>query len=216
MVLEVHQALEEKGIDVRPMPDYPFKFILGDVFEVLQLYSFPVDFTCASPPCQAYSQTTSALRNKGKVYPDYIAATRDVLINTGKPFFIENVVGAPIRQDLFLCGTMFNLGVFRHRIFELNFPAVQPKHLAHDGKIGDGKYFTVLSGKGCFLKNGQDKGTLAEWKKAMKIDWIEIPEGKDLPSGHPLAEAIPPAYSKYIMLEYLKKHPTLDTFLYNK
>ena len=38
----------------------------------------------------------------------------------GKPFVIENVPGAPIRQDLLLCGSMFGLRTYRHRLFTID------------------------------------------------------------------------------------------------
>ncbi len=218
----IHQALEEKGIkheihgyDIREMHDYPFNFHKGNALEV---DCSDYDFIFAGPPCQAYSESTKALRNKGKKYPDLVSQTRE-LIKTHN-YCIENVPYAPLNKTLELCGCMFNLGVWRKRIFETNFIIYQPKHTSHKGKIGDGIHFTVLSGRSHLIPGPFFKpGNYEDWKKAMGIDWIQMdwndkksrksyyrPDGSlTLPSKHPLTEAIPPAYSKYIMLEFLKK-----------
>lgn len=37
-------------------------------------------------------------------------------------YIIENVVGAPIRADVILCGTQFGLRITKHRGFECSFP----------------------------------------------------------------------------------------------
>jgi DNA (cytosine-5)-methyltransferase 1 len=64
--------------------------------------SFPIDFyqsfdfIWASPPCQAYSISSKA---SGKNYPDLLQKTYDLLIKVGKPFCIENVVSAKIKQS---------------------------------------------------------------------------------------------------------------------
>ena len=164
-----------------------------------------------------------------------ISLTRDILNKGEIPYVIENVSKAPIRKDVKLCGEMFGLGVFRHRFFEINgFSCPQPKHLRHKGKCGDGKFFTIVSGglwRSKELKKRRERegyfvGTYDDWCKAMEIDWIPF-EWKDekyrvstnhptlgpvLPSRHPLTEAIPPAYSKYIMKHFLLRHPTLLDF----
>jgi len=237
----IHQALEEVnieheiiGIDNREMPDYPFNFIKSDVFDdsCFPNYYDMFDFIWASPPCQAWVDCNHDRSDK----PRLIKPTREILEKTDKPYIIENVELAPIRHDLMLCGKMFNLGVFRHRFFESNFPIIQPIHPKHKGYIGDGKHFTVITG-GAFrdkrhilarakIKN-YDYGSYESWSKAMGIDWIRLewtdhkrrkPKYKKniglvLPSGHPLAEAIPPAYSKYIIQQFLLNHPTLDKWI---
>ncbi|MEK6703061.1 MAG: hypothetical protein AABZ53_12410, partial [Planctomycetota bacterium] len=45
---------------------------------------------------------------------------------------VENVEGAPLRDPVVLCGTMFPpLRVIRHRLFETNFPITAPPHGNH-------------------------------------------------------------------------------------
>ncbi|KKM13915.1 hypothetical protein LCGC14_1711310, partial [marine sediment metagenome] len=107
-------------MDIEPQPNYPFEFILADAM------TFPLegfDLIHASPPCQGYSVLNSFL---GKDYPLLIEPLRDRA--RGFPLVIENVVGAPLREPLLLCGQMFGLRLFRHRLFELPFFAFQPGH----------------------------------------------------------------------------------------
>lgn len=243
----IHQALKEKnikheilGMDIREMPDYPFNFVQSDVFDQ---NTFPIDwfksfdFAWASPPCQAYSMATKAIRNKGKKYPELIKKTRELLQQANIPFAIENVEKAPIRKDLMLCGEMFDLKVFRHRFFEIeNFVCYQPLHPKHKEIVGKG-YYTIIAG-GFFRTRKKrarkkrlnlDYGTYNDWCNAMGINWIRLEyqdhkkrkshntknSGPTLCSGHPLSEAVPPAYSKYIINQFLKKYVNLDYFIKN-
>ena len=98
-------------------------------------------------------------------------------------------------DPIMLCGTQFGLGVFRHRLFESSFKAIEPAHAKHVGKIGDGKYHTVTGHAGGSSKrDGWKNGGTDEWRIAMGIDWM---------TGNELAESIPPAYSEYIARQFL-------------
>jgi DNA (cytosine-5)-methyltransferase 1 len=108
-----HAGFDVIGVDLNPQPGYPFPFHQADALEVLACEWFLTGFDAihASPPCQAW---TLAQRIQGNAHPDLIAPTRDLLIKTGKPYVIENVVGAPLREPAELCGCMFgHLGVYR-------------------------------------------------------------------------------------------------------
>ena len=233
----MHQALEEAnikhiivGIDIRDMPDYPFEFVQADIFKMGYINYNYFDFIWASPPCQAWCDATHNKKN----HPKLIKPIRKLLLETNRPFVIENVQLAPIRQDLMLCGTMFDLKVFRHRYFEIHgFKVYQPKHFKHKNIIGKG-YYTVVSGgfhrkpqkQGRKEKFNLNYGDYESWSKAMGIDWIKLDytdkksrksydskSGPTLCSKHPLAEAIPPSYSKFIMNQFLMKHITLMDFI---
>ena len=173
------------GVDVVFQENYPYKFIHSDVAWV-DLSGY--DAIHASPPCQNYCWSTTKARNQGKTYPDLIDATRKLLIAAGKPYVIENVVGAPLREPTYLEGTMFGLGVIRRRCFETNWWLPQPMYIPRKGTVKDRTYCSV-AGNG-----GDGSNRVADWKDAMRIYWMTLEEIK---------QAIPPAYTEYIG-EYLK------------
>ena len=184
---------EITGVDINPQPEYPSQltFIQADVTKLKPSFLKKFDFIWSSPPCQNYSFASAKARNLGKVYPDLVVPTRNLLLKSKKPFVMENVIQAPIRQDLLLCGEMFGLGVIRHRKFEIHgFKAIQPVHKKHRGKVSDGFYVTV-AGHG-----GDGKASLKSWQDGMQIHWMKNKKS--------LAESIPPAYSKYIIEQFLK------------
>src|ERR1041384_7597678 len=84
-------GFEVTGVDLKPQPSYPFRFIQADAL------TFPLagyDFIWASPPCQAH--TAMRTMPDAKKHPDLIPATRDLLRRSGLPYVIENVEGAPL------------------------------------------------------------------------------------------------------------------------
>ena len=105
---------------------------------------------------------------------------------------IENVQGSDLRRDLTLCGEMFGLGVIRHRYFEVSgFTPLTLTHKKHRGRVAgwrhgewfDGPYFAVYG-------EGGGKGSVAQWQEAMGIPWTNNRKS--------IAEAIPPAYTRFI------------------
>lgn len=194
------------GIDIEDQKYYPFEFIQKDVFKLSLENLENIDFVWASPPCQAYSLGSVKYRNAGKKYPDLIAKTREMLDTLRVPYVIENVPGAPIRKDLVLCGEMFNLNVIRHRYFEISgFKVKQPEHRKHTGSVYKGTRIGVWTGgkPGCFGNRkkyhtvaGHWNGKIDEWQDAIKISWVQ--------SKHALAQCVPPAYSKFIIEQYIK------------
>jgi DNA (cytosine-5)-methyltransferase 1 len=220
----IHQALEKANIvhsivghdsNMNVLDEYPFDGKWSDVLQLTPEYLATFDFIWASPPCQGYSWGTVKWRNQGKKYPDLVGKTRELLLKGGKPFVMENVVGSPLRKDLKLCGEMFGLHVIRHRVFEVNgFAVLQPMHSKHRLSVWQGTAVGVWSGgkPGCFgneehrkyyatvAGHGGDGGrgncTLKAWQDAMGIDWVKRKDS--------LKECVPPAYSKYIMGQFLK------------
>lgn len=191
----LHRAgFEVWGVDIEPQPSYPFEFIQEDAVDFMEQGLDDFDFIWASPPCQAYSWSTKFARNQGKVYTDLIDITRDFLVASGKPYIIENVVGAPLKDPVLLCGTMFpNLKVFRHRVFESNCELKVNMSCAHGGnkakerRNDDGNFFTVA---------GHAVGTKEEWGEAMGIEWMQ--------SKAELSQSIPPAYSEFLAKQVIK------------
>jgi len=206
------------GIDNKPQPHYPFPFLQMDALEAMDrllrgeeltfsngetLYLADFDAYHASPPCQAYSTTTNRqpLRKTEDArtnHPDLVGVTRDLLAEIGKPFIIENVIGArgKLHEPFMLCGAMFGLRFFKHRLFESNLFMLAPKHQKHTGKVGDGYYVSPIG-------NTYKKiGLVEDWRDAMQIDWMTVKE---------LSQAIPPAYTEYIG-KYLMQHLESRTF----
>ncbi len=198
-----HDAgFEVVGVDIEPMPRYPFPFVQMDALEYLEAFQEgrtwyngrSVAAIHASPPCQAWSD----LQKQSKiVYEDFIGPTRDKLNEIGLPWVIENVEGAPLRNAAKLCGASVSfpdLRVIRHRYFETNWPlrGVQcpqkhplvftyDKRKPHYGKLDQNEaYVQVTGGGNCSVANAKD---------AMGISWMTKME---------LNEAIPPAYAEYV------------------
>lgn len=182
------------GVDNIDMPNYPYMFFCEDAVDFMDAGLDEFDFIWASPPCQAYSWSSACRRNEGKEYADLVEITRHYLKESGKPYIIENVVGAPLINPVRLCGTMFpgKLKVFRHRLFESNIPLKVDRECAHEGheakkrRSDSGDYFTVA---------GHWVGTTAEWSDAMGIHWMTKSE---------LAQAIPPVYSEYLVKQVIE------------
>lgn len=184
------------GVDKEPQPDYcGDDFVQMDAIKFLKKFRRRFDVAHASPPCQDFSLLTLGNRAKGLFdnHVNLIPATRKALLATGKLWSMENVMGAPMRQDLLLCGLMFNLPLFRHRKFELHgFSVNQPEHPSHEGHRVRGYRHGVLVDGDIFgvYGAGGSKGQLRDWQRAQNIDWTK--------STHSLAEACPPNFSQLI------------------
>src|SRR5262249_45437349 len=151
-----------------------------------------------TPPCQAF--TAYKRTGIGGEYPDLISETRDLLEQTGLPYVIENVVGAPLTDPVLICGSMFDppMDIRRHRLFETNWqldPPVWPcRH-----KLQPVKRFPGGRSKEQGVSNRHPARMTVEigtWDipqsvqdEAMGIDWMTLEE---------LSEAIPPAYCELI------------------
>jgi DNA (cytosine-5)-methyltransferase 1 len=126
---------EVVGVDIDPQPNYPFEFVQADALTLSPKFIASFDVVHASPPCQSYSDLAKRNGN-GHEWPRLIGPVRNMLIRSGLPYIIENVDGAPLRDPVVLCGTMFpKLRVLRHRLFEANFEIVRPPSV--NAEIGD-------------------------------------------------------------------------------
>jgi len=177
-------GFEVIGIDHNPQKNYPFEFVQMDALDYLRQHGHKFDVIHASPPCQAFSRST---RDKSK-HPDLVEPVRVLLKETGKPYIIENVPGAPLIEPLKLSGMMFGLDTIRVRWFETQpaiffapIPVRKHASAARQGTqpIVDEQYICVT---GNF--SNVDYG-----RKAMGIDWMIRSE---------LTQAIPPIYTEYI------------------
>ena len=159
------------GVDIVNQPRYPFEFIRGDVFDILRDETFVsrFDVITGSPPCQGYSVTR--VWHRDKTYPLLIDPFRNALIASGKPYVIENVEGASdhMRNPVLLCGPMFGLRTYRHRLFECApFQIRTPPHLsrhpwrqAKAGRRPVGSEFSFVVGN-CIME-----------PDAIGVDWMD-------------------------------------------
>ncbi len=182
------------GVDINPQPRY-----IGDEFHQADALIFPLegfDFIWASPPCQAYTSVCAVQRAKGKQYPALVGATRRHLQTANTDWVIENVVTAPLRSGIVLCGLSFGLPLLRHRRFESSFPLLAPPHIRHSrGMALRREVFTVAGSFGGSSNNGKRKSSFymrarkGEAHRAMGIDWMDE---------RTLMQAVPPAYAEFI------------------
>jgi DNA (cytosine-5)-methyltransferase 1 len=181
-----HRAgFEVIGVDTAPQKNYPFEFHQGDALHYLAEHWDEFDASHASPPCQRWSTMSACRPGLSEDYPDLIAATRGLLDLTRLPYVIENVPGSPVRPDLTLCGQMFGLELYRHRLFESNALLSHPEHPPHRvpaSRAGHWRPGTVMSVSG-------HVSPIAKAREVMGIDWMTRAE---------LAESIPPAYTEHI------------------
>jgi DNA (cytosine-5)-methyltransferase 1 len=198
------------GVDHCKHPNYcAGDFICADALDYVIEHGKRYDIIHASPPCQGYSSHVTSRdsqysRTRGKNEPRLIETTRAALKATGKPYVIENVMGArrAIYGNLLLCGTMFGLPITRHRLFECSLLLPQPHH---DSCRGTGRAFAKRRGWDArdmtVTGKGRRSGTTQRWKEIMGINWT-VTQAE-------LTEAIPPAYTNYIgtqLLAQLAQH----------
>lgn len=186
----LHRAgFDVTGWDIRPQPNYPFAFNLGDALAA-DLSGF--DFVWASPPCQAHSNFRHMPNHSPGKHPDLIPATRAKLQASGLPWIIENVEGSPLVNPCTLCGSSFGLLVQRHRLFESSMMLMELE-CEHGRYVADKPSLHRLQGVsrvvGCY-GHARGKGdTVALWREAMGITWMSRRE---------LSQAIPPAYTEFL------------------
>lgn len=193
------------GVDKEPQPNYcGDEFIQGDALNVLGRLICGervgghalADLAAihASPPCQAYSPLNAY---NGKAYPDLVETVRNVLVASGLPYVIENVVQAPLVRPIVLCGAMFGLHVYRHRSFESNVPLVAPEHPAHAARCvrngylpADGQFMSIHGGK-------HSKAWQRRAAEVMGALWMQ--------TIREVCEAIPPAYTEHIGAQLIER-----------
>lgn len=183
-------GFEVVGVDIKKQKRYPFEFIQADALEVMQDLDFlrSFDVLAGSPPCQTHSITQHLRNAQGKSTDkiDLIPETRAAFIESGLPYVIENVPGAPLKDALVLCGSSFGLKVRRHRLFESTIPLTG---LPCDHK-GQGRPVGIYgSMRDNIPQGGRTAHSIEEAREAMGIDWMLWGD---------LVEAIPPAYTEHI------------------
>jgi DNA (cytosine-5)-methyltransferase 1 len=204
------------GVDIAPQKNYPFPHLAADAIDLMHhLLSggsarwgekdfFLEDFDAihASPPCQKYTKMQRISKN-AHAHEDLLTPMRVLLDETGLPYVIENVPGAPMVNYIQLCGSEFDLvapdtdGVLlqlrRHRWFESNvflWGAGGCRHrkgiqvasvIGHGGGWSAERKYTLGGG---YTPHRKVCATL------MGIDWPM--------NGREQSESIPPAYTEFI------------------
>lgn len=190
------------AVDIAPQPDHPdpSKFLRADAIQFLRDWvrdpsSIQADFVHASMPCQAECTLTKGTNQRfADRYVNLYRETKELLETLRIPYAFENPEARP---DVVLCGEMFGLHVIRHRNFELaGWRAPKPKHIPHRGRVKGyrhginypGHYYAVYG-------EGGGKGSIREWQDAMNIHWTVNRKS--------IAEAIPPAYTKWVGEQFI-------------
>lgn len=179
------------GVDIRPVrPQHrppSVHFVHGDALEYLAEYGQEYDVIHASPPCRAYSRARHGAPVAYR-HPDLVRPTRRLLKASGRPYVMENVEGAPLVDPVLLCGAMFGLATYRHRMFESNWqlwPSMSPHpaHQAPTARMGrpaaPGEFHSFV---------GNFSG-LEKAREVMQMPWANQ-DG--------IRQAVPPAYTRYI------------------
>jgi DNA (cytosine-5)-methyltransferase 1 len=207
------------GVDLKRLVGtrYPGPFILGDAVGLLALFVASggmaerwmrrVVAVHASPPCQAYSITK---HSHDVQHPELVEPVRDLLVASGLPYVIENVVGAPLLDPVTLCGGMFDLTakdtegtplrLERHRLFETNWGLPQPEHVPHDRSVQVGGVYGAGNSDRAKAKIRRGGYTPA---KSVRAALIGVDPDEHTMWG--LSQSIPPAYANYVG-EHLMRH----------
>lgn len=189
----VAAGFDVHGVDYNPQPNYPYSFTQADALDVL-LGSTPEEFDVihASPPCQAHTRAKH-LRNaqggKSKA-DDLLTPTLSILQKrwSHKIWIVENVPGAPGMDDAVTeCGSAYDLGVRRHRLFLSNVP-LEGSGCDHKGQGRPWGVYHVMGDS--IPKGGRTALNLEHGLEVMGVDrtipWDSLKEG------------FPPAYTEHL------------------
>ncbi|PWI41267.1 DNA cytosine methyltransferase [Streptomyces sp. ICBB 8177] len=187
-------------VDAECSTEYPFTFVHADAIDYLHAHGGEFDLIHASPPCQLYTPLNAY---NHKAYPDLIAPTRQAMRAIGRPYVIENVEAArpELLDPVMLCGPMFGLRMYRHRLFETSFPLSAPVHPEHRALCTRNGYLPTEAKPFMTITGGRHSRA---WQRAaahaMGTPWITTIKG--------VCEAIPPGYAHWIGQQALAR---LDT-----
>lgn len=191
------------GVDQILQPRYPGHFMQADALEFLVAHGHRFDAIHASPPCPRSSRITPWQYRNG--WKDWIGPIREALIASGKPWVIENVVGAPLRRDIELCGTQFGLPLYRHRIFEVSWlnverpePCVHTRPTWYPWDKRRESYGTPYEPGFIIPVHGDNNAPAHLQMMAMGIEPEQM-------SRKQMIKAIPPAFAEFVGAQMRKK-----------
>jgi DNA (cytosine-5)-methyltransferase 1 len=178
------------GVDLSPQPRYPFRFVQADALAFLEENGGYFDAIHASPPCQAF---TNCQRIRGNDHPDLIGPTRELIELAYKPYVIENVEGAPLINPTLLCGGMFGLRTYRHRLFESDVDLTAPPHPPHIKR-------TTKMGRP--VRDGENMHVVGNFTG---VDLAREVMGMPWATREGLREAIPPQFAEHIGRQLIRQ-----------
>jgi DNA (cytosine-5)-methyltransferase 1 len=192
-------GFEVVGVDINPQPHYPFEFHREDAFDFFNSHWRGFNAFHASPKCQGHTKAISIHKkkpwfNSHESSRSQIPKIRNLFNLTDRFWVIENVPNAPLIDPIKLRGNLFGLGVIRDRLFETNFYLPQP--ILTPIKKGSTNSHRGLSTGGDYICVAGHNFLVSEARIAMDIPWMNQKE---------LAQAIPPAYTKWIGEHMIKK-----------
>lgn len=179
------------GVDIKPQPNYPYEFHQISWEEGLSRFSQIASVIHASPPCQAYSVTKSLHTIK---HPAILPVVIDALARSSKIFVVENVPGSRMPTYISLSGKMFGLPLIKKRFFHSNILLLSPSPPSRRHR-SYGRNCTAYNFSGTFLIAGHHYGSAKQWQAAMQIPYPCTKQE--------LAQAIPPAYTRFIGLQLI-------------
>ena len=217
-------GLTGHNIDKHPQPDIVRRFGVGSFTQAEATVLGELERaagqcnaigTMGSPPCKEYSTVTREGQQASE--PALIPQTRAVFKETGKPYAIENVLGASSEMDpdaTVLRGFMFGDRVDRGRKWETSFDMHVDQCLLDGGRhlrgrscLGEKRRWMRLDpyGRPCrlpcckgniFAVQGRapTRSTLEENAAAMGVD-------ADHMAWSALSQAIPPSMAQYVALQ---------------
>lgn len=185
------------GVDIKPQPRYcGDEFEQADALEYLDTVNLSrFSALHGSPLCQGFTQMLNWNEQIKNQYTNYIPALRERFQAAKLPYVIENVEGARAHliNPMMLCGNMFGLRVYRHRLFEVSpdVMVLHHPHVKHRVKAARSSRIAQPDEFWCPVGNFGQKD---DAQRAMGIDWMKTTGSKD----REIAQAIPPAYTRYI------------------
>lgn len=199
--------------DPRALKHNPHQTICDDAMTLLADKGFMSQFDAvhASPPCQAHSATRKLADAQGRGAGrgvDLLDPVRDLLLEWGGPWIIENVERSPVKKwdgAVRLCGSSWGLLVQRHRMFapspglELVGSKCDHRFFEKDPITGKPRPWGVYYAKGDSIPSGgRTVHTLEQGHQVMGIHHRSVPWKY-------LCEGLPPLYTRHLGRQ-LKEH----------
>lgn len=165
------------GVDTEPQPHYcGDEFIQADAFALMRdrarLRRLRAIFAWWSAPCQRWSKMCQCRPELRASYPDLVTPMRPLLQASGLPYVMENVDGCPLQDPVLLCGRMFGIELYRHRLFEAGGGLFLPQ-LPHDEALLHDKPASPAGhwGPGTVMSIAGHVAPISMARELMGVDW---------------------------------------------